>query len=120
MTDLARNVLLPVEEADIWLKHLETVAENRKRGAKRAAATWRAQHQQLIEKGSSEGHNDGDNLLSDDDDNEERYGVCGTLYEEETDEIEKWIACDDCGAWYHWECTNIMVEPEFYICVNCE
>ena len=61
-----------------------------------------------------------DNLLSDDDDNEEYCGVCGTLYEEETDEIEKWIACDDCGTWYHWECTNIMVEPEFYICVNCE
>ena len=66
-------------------------------------------------------HDDSDNLLSDDDDNEEYCGVCGTLYEEETDEIEKWIACDaDCGTWYHWECTNIMVEPEFYICVNCE
>ena len=100
---------------------IPTVAENRKRGAKRAAASRRAQHQQLIEKGSSEGHNDGDNLLSDDDDDNEEYcGVCGTLYEEETDEIEKWIACDDCGTWYHWECTNtIMVEPEFYIIIMC-
>ena len=33
-----------------------------------------------------EGHNGGDNLLSDYDDNEEYCGVCGTLYEEETDE----------------------------------
>ena len=62
----------------------------------------------MIEKGSSERHNDGDNLLSDDDDNEEYCGVCGTLYEEETDEIEKWIACNDCGTWYHWKCTNII------------
>jgi len=36
---------------------------------------------------------------SSDDDNEDYCGVCGTLYEEETNEIEKWIDCDVCGTW---------------------
>ena len=30
-TDLARRTLLPVEEVNMWVKHLETVTENRKR-----------------------------------------------------------------------------------------
>jgi len=50
------------------------------------------------------------------DDDEEYCGVCGILFEEETDEIEKWIACGVCGMWYHWEYASIVEEP----CVNCE
>jgi len=43
-TELACSVLLPVEEVDIWMKHLETVAENSKKGAEKAA-TRRAKQQ---------------------------------------------------------------------------
>ena len=35
----AERVLLPAEECRIWLNHLQTVMENRRRGAKKAAAT---------------------------------------------------------------------------------
>ena len=55
-------------------KHLETVTENRKRGAKRAAAMWKAQ-QQLTETGNCEGHNDANGTIND----EEHCGVCGIL-----------------------------------------
>jgi len=113
-TDLACRTLLPVE-VNMWVKHSETVTENRKRGSKRAAATRKVQ-QQLTETGNCKGHNDDDGTI-----NDEGYcGVCEIIYEEETDEIEKWIACDVCGMWYHWECTSIVEEPESYICVKCE
>ena len=105
----------------MWIKHLETVTENRKRGAKRAAATRKGQRQ-LTETGNCEGHNEGhnDDNGTINDDNEEHCGVCGILYEEETDETKKWIACDVCGMWYHWEHASIVEEPESYICVNCD
>ena len=35
VTDLACSTLLPVEEVNIWIDHLKTVAENRKRGLKK-------------------------------------------------------------------------------------
>ena len=38
----AERVLLPPEECRIWLNHLQTVMENRRGGAKKAAATRRA------------------------------------------------------------------------------
>ena len=37
---MAKNVLLPIEEVKIWLQHLNSVAENRRRGAIKAAETW--------------------------------------------------------------------------------
>lgn len=36
---IAKKVLLPPEEVQLWLEHLKTVSENRKQGAKKAAAT---------------------------------------------------------------------------------
>ena len=69
--------------------HFQTVTENRKRGAKRAAAMQKAQ-QQLTETGNCEGRNDDNGTINDD--NEEYCGVCGILYEEETDEIENGLA----------------------------
>ena len=37
--EAAKEVLLSMEETKIWLQHLSTVVENRKRGAAKAAAT---------------------------------------------------------------------------------
>jgi len=41
--DAAKKVLLPPEEVRIWLEHLSTVLQNRRRGAAKAAATRKAQ-----------------------------------------------------------------------------
>ena len=101
VTELARVVMLPEEEVDIWLKHLQTVSDNRKRGASKAAETRR--------------HN------TDVKDNQLYFcGVCGGDYEEETEETENWIGCDECNAWFHWVCVNIYSEPASSLCINCE
>ena len=36
---LAKKILIPISEVDIWLNHLRTVSENRRRGAAKAATT---------------------------------------------------------------------------------
>ena len=42
--------------------------------------------------------------------------VCGGQYKEETDYVEKWIACDKCDSWSHWTCVGISEEPEEVFC----
>ena len=42
----AKKVLLPSHECSVWLNHLRTVVENRRRGAQKAAATRRAKRTQ--------------------------------------------------------------------------
>ena len=54
----AKKVLLPYGECRIWLSHLQTVLENRRRGAKKAAATRRAKRLQAGE------HSSGSSLAS--------------------------------------------------------
>ena len=44
---IAKEALLPPEEVCLWLKHLEDVACNRKRGAKKAAAKRRERRTNL-------------------------------------------------------------------------
>ena len=34
-------------------------------------------------------------------------GACGDVYEEITDEVEDWIACDNCETWFHFSCVQI-------------
>ena len=46
-------------------------------------------------------------------------GVCGGQYLEETDDVEKWIACDDCDSWSHWTCVGLSEEPDNYFCPSC-
>ena len=43
--ELARSVLLPAEEVKFWIDHLDTVKENRKRGAQKARLTRQAKKQ---------------------------------------------------------------------------
>ena len=42
LESIAKKVLLLTEECRIWLDHLQTILDNRRRGAKKAAATRRA------------------------------------------------------------------------------
>lgn len=59
------------------------------------------------------------------DENEEEClcGVCGELYEDETDEPQIWIQCDLCGQWLHCSCEQLSAPPppeSSYICVKCQ
>ena len=73
--EIAKKVLLPTEEVNIWLKHLETVSNNRKKGAQKAAQTRKAK------------------TTSTEQEPIVYCGECGEMYEEETEEVQNWIAC---------------------------
>ena len=103
MKDLAKRVLLPVSEINIWLEHLEEVSRNRKEGAIKAAETRKRKKMEKQQEKS-------DDILC---------GVCSGQWEEETDEVEQWIQCEKCRQWYHWKCVNVSEEPEQYYCGNC-
>lgn len=78
---VARNCLLKEEEVAMWSEHLATVQRNQKQGAEKAAATWRQRKQP-----SNQSELETDCSCS----------ICGEEYEDETDEIQNWIACDHC------------------------
>ena len=96
LSELAKSVLLSVEDVKLWVEHLQVVARNRKRGAAKAAATRRAKKQQV-----------------------ECCGVCEQPYLDETEEVEFWIQCEKCLVWFHWDCLGIQDEPSTFICSNC-
>ena len=98
-------ILLPKEEVHIWLKHLQTVAENRKQDANKAAKTRRQQAQQERVQYIRELYT---------------CGACGRLYEKETEEEQNWIGCDRCNAWFHCVCVNIFSEPSSFLCMKCK
>ena len=98
---LAKQVLLPTEEVNIWLKHLETVSNNRKKGAQKAAQTRRAKA-----------------TPAEQEPNNADIVYCGEICEEETEEVQNWIACDVCSNWFHWMCVG-LAEPELFSCNNC-
>lgn len=97
LQELSREVMLP-QEVKIWLDHLQTVADNRKRGAEKAAQT---RQKKLA---ACKSHDRSNNQESD------MYlcGVCGGVYREETEEVEKWIGCDKCDLVSLGVCTNIF------------
>ena len=94
--DLAKKVLLPESETEIWLNHLATVSENRKRGAAKAAQTRKSKKC----------------------DTETYCGSCKSKFS--TSEIF-WICCDSCDLWYCSSCENLCSEPEAdtYLCKTC-
>ena len=48
-------------------------------------------------------------------------GACGDVYEEIKDEVEDWIACDNCETWFHFSCAQInpVHVPEQFYCSEC-
>lgn len=108
--NLAKKVLLPVNEVKIWLEHLEEVSRNRKEGAIKAAETRKRKKMQRRQEESATMQEESDNILC---------TVCGGLWEEETDQVEQWIQCDTCMHWFHWECVCIYEEPENFYCSKC-
>lgn len=47
--DVARRTLLPVNEVEMWLNHLRTIENNRKRGAAKAAETRRQKRELALQ-----------------------------------------------------------------------
>lgn len=102
----AKAVLLPTEEVGFWIDHLNTVAENRRRGAAKAAETRRRKQQALSRTSEPEVF----------------CGTCETKYEPEMPNIEFWICCDMCNKWYCCLCELLSSPPttEEYKCLKCQ
>ena len=83
--ELARKTLLPPDDIRLWLLHLETVSDNRKRGAKKASETQRLRKQ--VQQAQEAQQVASDVCYC---------GICHEQYIEYTDVIEKWICCDTC------------------------
>ena len=109
--EAAKSVLIPEEDCKIWIEHIKTVVENRKRGAKKAALT------------RSRKEKKGSECVSDASDEISTYcGTCGEEFGESDDVTEIWIACDLCNAWYHCSCEGLRRPPTkgHYICNKCQ
>lgn len=89
----AKKVLLPTQEVRFWLEYLNTVSENRRRGAAKAAEMRRRK------KAASD--------VSD------RYfcGTCETEYKSDMSDVEFWIFCDFCHKWYCYSCELLSSPP---------
>lgn len=121
---ISKKVLLQVEESKMWLEHLKGIVENRKRGAKKAAATRKSKRSASNLAALTEGDNhmdisDHSEEQENNDTEREFCATCGEEYEEESDVQEVWIGCDLCDQWYHISCEGLRSVPEdkLYICV---
>lgn len=83
----------------MWFEHLQTISDNRKRGAAKAAVT--RQLKKLKEKCF--------------------FFIFGEEYLSLTDEVQNWIGCDSWSNWFHFECVGINLEslPENFVCSQC-
>lgn len=100
--EVAKKTLLPLSEVELWLTHLESTSQSRKRGAAKRAAT----HQKSKKAAGKDAvHCNG----------------CFKAYQETTEEMEVWVACDSCNCWYHCDCEGLSEVPssDFYVCTKC-
>ena len=117
--DAAKEVLLTPEEVCIWLEHLSTVLQNRRRGAAKAAATRRAKRAKNTCVSNLQSEADPSTVR---DSEASCYcGSCRKEYQNETDDVEVWIGCDMCESWYCMSCEGLTNPPELdmYICSKC-
>ena len=130
---ISEKVLLPVEECKIWLEHLKTIVENRKRGAKKAVATRKSKKIELISASKAAAPqadmdlpHTGFESDSDEGEGSDQWEstYCATCGEDEgeSEQQEFWIACDLCDAWYHLSCEGLRAVPtdDTYICIRCQ
>ena len=101
----AKAVLLSPEEVMWWFNHLQTVRENRKRGARKAAETRRKK--KMAKQSAHDVY---------------YCGVCHDQYIQFTDREENWIGCEACDNWFHFACVGITVEtvPDKFFCEDCQ
>ena len=109
LAECAKAAILPVQEVNIWMEHLKTVAANRQRGAAKAAATRKSR------KSKSQAHSTC---------SEEAWfcGTCGQQYANEMGNIDFWIGCDVCGRWFCCVCEKLYDSPPSgaYTCLQCK
>ena len=102
--------LLPPDDTRIQIQYLNTVLQNCKRGAAKAAAT-RARKKACLQSSK-------DTTGSDD-----SYccGTCEKVYQEEADEDKLWIGCDVYDKWYCGDRENLSLPPDtdIYMCTAC-
>jgi hypothetical protein len=98
------SVCFPTDEdIRMWFQHLQIVETNRKKGAKKAAATRKAKarNKELRKKTTDR------EVLRDSDDDE----ICNLCYSfnppNVVDENYEWVACDSCALWYHTCCIKL-------------
>ena len=111
----AIQVMLKPEDVKMWFQHLEIVEVNRRKGAKKAAATRKARKKQVRKETISE------EALRDSDDDE----VCNLCYFFNPSDIAdnvsvEWLACDSCALWYHKRCTGLQRIPDVWLCQICK
>ena len=103
--ETAKAVLLSPEEVMWWFNHLQTVTENRRRGARKAAETRRKK--KMAKQSVHDVY---------------YCGVCHDQYMQYTDRQENWIGCEACDSWFHFACIGITVEtiPDKFFCEDCK
>lgn len=95
--------MLTPNDTRVWLNHLHTVLLSRKRGAAKAAATWRANRSALgssLEQDYEPRVNTAEFNSAPQVTTYSNCGGCGKFYGEVTDEVETWICCDLCESWF--------------------
>ena len=106
------------------MKHLMTVLENRRRGARKAAETRKNRSQNVTPaQVPSQPGKRGSEAQVDVSEKDSFCGDCGQLYQEETDEPEVWIECGLCSQWFHCTCEGLSSPPPaevVYICLQCQ
>ena len=119
--ELAKTVLLSPEEVKMWLKHLQTIKENRKQGAIKAAIT--RMNKRKAKNVINHENNQSTDLvpLNSKPDNVYHCGACNEPYIEYTDIEEQWIGCEGCDSWFHFTCVGIDDKniPEDFFCEDC-
>ena len=126
-SDLSKKAMLPVDKVRIWLEHLHTICDNRKKGAIKAAETRRrksssasvamAQESAAMAQESAAMAQESATMAQD---TEYQCGVCHAPYQEFTDVEESWIGCDACDTWFHFTCLGITGAPDVFLCSDCQ
>ena len=124
--ETAQKTLLPKEEVVMWFEHLHQIAENRRAGAKKAAATRREKRCTKTVSSCNSGST-GKTTVSavfDKHDPKELCQECGRtdLPDRELD-MASWISCDGCLRWWHMSCLDlekdVSVDKRSWLCLRC-
>ena len=113
MENISQKVLLTPNVTRMWMDHLHTVLQNRKRGARKAATTRQAR-KQAVANSDSQSRRTATN-------SQYQCRKCGKEYAEESDKEELWIACDMCDNWFCGRCEGLQSPPvtDIYSCTKC-
>lgn len=116
IVETAKTVLLKPEELRMWFEHLQIVQDNRKKGAKKAAATRRAKKKRTaIPSVTNE-------ECPRDSDGDEVCNLCFAFNPPNCKDGEAidWVACDICSMWFHRCCAGLQNIPNAFHCNNCD